>query len=401
MSLRSRKRAFKSGRSSPTPVASLLLDLQCPGCRRTFSERPPRTYCLECSRTLTARYDLEAAKEQMSRDVLRRRPPDLRRFEELLPLREKASRVTLGEMETPVLKLEDPELAPGGELLLKCDGYLPTGTFKARGMAIAVSKAKELGFRDLFVPTAGNAGAALAAYAARGGLRSLVFMPKDAPENAQRQVELYGGELRTVPGHIGDAGRLGREEAKARGAFDVSTLREPWRAEGKKTMGLELFWALGPEGMPDAIVYPTGGGTGLLGMQRAFAQLQAMGWLAKVPRLYAAQAKGCAPVVEALKRGRSKVEPVASPRTAAAGLRVPSPFSSEDILEAVRSSRGGGVAVPEETIEPAARRFMAAHGVSVARETGAALSGVRLLRQEGAIDRSDRVLVYNTGLWMG
>ncbi len=382
-------------------MASLLQDLMCPGCRRAFSERPARTYCLECSRTLVARYDLEAAKERMSRDRLRARPPDLRRFEELLPLRDSSSRVSLGENETPLLKVADPELAPGGELLIKCDGFLPTGTFKARGMAVAVSKAKELGLKDLFVPTAGNAGAALAAYAARGGLRSLVFMPQDAPESARTQVALYGGELRTVQGHIGDAGRIGREEAKRRGAFDVSTLREPWRAEGKKTMGFEIFWTLGPEGMPDAIVYPTGGGTGLVGMQRAFSQLQEMGWLSKVPRLYAAQPKGCAPVVEALKRGREKVEPVASPTTAAAGLRVPSPFSSEDILDAVRSTHGGGVSVPESAIEPAARRFMSAHGISVARETGVALAGVQLLRQEGAVDRSDRVLVYNTGLWMG
>ena len=382
-------------------MASLLVDLLCPSCRRSFSDVPARSYCLECSRTLLARYDMEAAKEKMTRARLRGRPGDLRRFEEILPIRSAQARVSLGETETPIVRVSDPELAPGGELLVKMDGYLPTGTFKARGMAIAVSKAKELGQRSLFVPTAGNAGAALAAYAARGGLRSLVYMPESAPEAARHQVELYGGELCTVPGHIGDAGRIGREEAARRGAFDVSTLREPWRAEGKKTMGLEMFWALGREGMPSAIMYPTGGGTGLLGMHRAFSQLREMGWLHDFPRLYAAQAEGCAPVVEALRRGRERIAPVAAPKTSAAGLRVPAPFSSEDILAAVRATKGGGVAVPEEAIEPSARRFMGLHGLSVARETGAALGGLKILREEGAIDRQERVLVYNTGLWMG
>ncbi|MDE1821623.1 MAG: threonine synthase [Euryarchaeota archaeon] len=382
-------------------MVSFLRDLICPACRRTFADRPARTFCQECGRTLVARYDLEQVKEKMTRDRLRARPPDLRRFEELLPIREARSQVSLGEMETPVLRVNDPELAPRGELWVKCDGSLPTGTFKARGMAIAVSKAKELGLQSLFVPTAGNAGAALAAYAARGSMKALVFMPQGAPESAQRQVEAYGGELRTVPGHIGDAARVGREEATRRRAFDVSTLREPWRAEGKKTMGLEIFWQMGREGMPSAIVYPTGGGTGLVGMHRAFTQLRELGWLDQVPRLYAAQSEGCAPVVEALRRGAEQVTPVKDPRTEAAGLRVPSPFSSEDILGAVRATRGGGVAVKETAIAPAARRFMAAHGISVARETGTALAGLRQLREEGAIDPQERVLVYNTGLWVG
>jgi threonine synthase len=382
-------------------VTSLLLDLRCPECGRVFDASKVQTFCVPCQRTLTARYDLERAKELLSPAVLAARPADLWRWEELLPLQDPAHRVVLGEPETPILRVRDRDLLPWGELWIKHDGALPTGTFKARGMAMAVSRALELGVGSLFVPTAGNAGAALAAYARRAQLPALVFMPQDAPEAAKEQVQRYGGDLRTVDGHIGDAGRLGREEAARRGAFDVSTLREPYRAEGKKTMGLEIFSALGAAALPDAIVYPTGGGTGILGMHRAFSQLREMGWIARLPRLYAAQAEGCAPVVDALEHGRARVEPVKDPRTAAAGLRVPSPFSSEDLLEAIRSTGGGGVAVPDSEIQHEVHQLALRHGVALAREVGAALAGLSRLRAGGAIVSGERVLVYGTGGWSG
>lgn len=380
-------------------MPSLLLDLVCPGCKKVFAPTQVQTFCVGCQRTLLARYDLIRAREVLRRATLRERPADLWRWEELLPLQDPAGKVTLGEPVSPILQVRDREIWPGGELRIKHDGGLPTGTFKARGMAMAVSRARELGISALFVPTAGNAGAALAAYARRAGMSALVFMPEASPASAQEQVRRYGAELRTVPGHIGDAGRLGREEAARRGAFDVSTLREPYRAEGKKTMGLEIFEALGKEGLPDAIVYPTGGGTGILGMYRSFQQLREIGWMDASPRLYAAQAAGCAPVVHALDRQLSKVEPVASPTTGAAGLRVPSPFSSEDILEAIRGTRGGGVAVPEEEILASVRAMASRHGIGLAREVGAALAGARHLLASGAISPGERVLVYGTGGW--
>lgn len=387
--------------SVPLTVPSLLTDLVCPGCQRVFDASKLQGYCTTCSRTLLSRYDLEMAKNLLSVDSWLERPPDLWRFEELLPIQDPAFRTSLGEVETPILRLWDEAFGLDTELLLKQDGSLPTGTFKARGMAVAVSRARELGAKELFVPSAGNAGAAMAAYARRAGLRATVYLPKDAPASAQEQVLRYGGFLRTVEGHIGDAGRVAREEAGARGAFDLSTLREPYRAEGKKTMGLEIFLRCGRGRMPDAIVYPTGGGTGILGMRRAFQQLKQMGWMGESPRLYAAQAEGCAPVIDALEHHLPKVRPVASPTTGAAGLRVPAPFSSEDILEALRGTHGGGAAVPEADIELAARRLAGKHGISVAREVGAALAAVAILRERRALDRGDRVLVYGTGGWAG
>ena len=378
-------------------MPSLLRHFECPGCHRTWSPREPATYCTGCERTLRSVYDLAAARDRLSLASLRARGPSLWRFQELLPILDPGNQVTLGEGETPILPVGEPRYAPGLTLLVKDDGLLPTGSFKARGMAVAVSRARELGIGTVMVPSAGNAGAALAAYARRASITARIYMPRDAPRSARDQVTAYGGTLRLVEGHIGDAGRIAREEAKGSGAFDISTLREPGRAEGKKTMGLEIAVALGPGSLPDAIVYPTGGGTGLLGMHHAFQELTEMGWIEKVPRLYAAQSSGCAPVVEALRKGRSRVEPVAHPETIAAGLRVPNPFSSEDILQAVRSTGGGGVAVPDPAILEATRWMASRHGISICREAGCALAGIRLLREEGTLDAGERVLLYNTG----
>lgn len=377
--------------------SSLLLDLVCPGCLQHVSADRLQSFCAACGRTYLARYDLETAHRVLTPQTWAARASDLWRFQELLPVKDLRSKVTLGEGGTPILKLRDDEFAPGVDLLIKDDGLLPTGSFKARGMAVAVTRAKELGATSLTAPSAGNAGAALAAYACRAGLKATVYMPRNSPVGAQDQVRAYGGDLRLVEGHIGDAGRLARQDAAATGAFDLSTLREPYRAEGKKTMGFEIFMSLGRAGLPSAVVYPTGGGTGLLGMVQAFRQLRDLGWMDAPPRLYAAQAAGCAPVVDALQRHLSKVEPVAQPVTAASGLRVPAPFSSEDILQAIRSTDGGGVAVAETDLAAARQAMGRKHGLSMALEAGAAVAGLRALMAEGQIARGERVLVYSTG----
>jgi len=376
-------------------VGNLLLRLECPSCKRAWSPREPVGHCVACSRTLRAIYDMEAAKNRLSVHLWDSRPPGLWRFEELLPLEDPSQKVSLGEVETPLLRVAGN--GPDRGFLLKLDGVLPTGSFKARGMAMAVSRARELGLRKVAVPSAGNAGGALAAYARRAGLEATIFLPRDSPGMARTQIQLYGARLEEVAGHIGDAARACREYAAQTGAFDLSTLREPYRAQGKKTMGLEIFWQTRGSTGPDVIIYPTGGGTGILGLAWAFEELRSLGWIDRLPRLYAAQSEGCGPVVEALERHRTRVSPVPEPRTLASGLRVPSPFSSEDILAAIRLTQGGGVCVSDEEMVKEVRSLARRAGVWVSWEVGAALAGRRKLLETEAIEPGETVLVYGTG----
>jgi len=315
----------------------------------------------------------------------------------LLPVRQSESVATLGEGFSPILRLGVSAAAPGVRLLLKDDGLLPTGSFKARGMAVAVSRAHELGLRDLFVPSAGNAGIALAAYGARAGRRVRVYLPERTARSVQETCRNYGAEVIAVPGTIREAGASAREREKGRGSFDMSTLREPYRVEGKKTMGLEIFEQF-PEGeLPDAILYPTGGGTGLVGMYKAFSELRSVGLLEKIPRLYAVQPSGCAPVVRALQDGSPRVEPWERPSTLAPGLLVPSPFASERILEAVRESRGGGVVVEDRELVEAMVDLARREGVSASPEGAAPYAAVGALVRDGKIRSGETVLLYNTG----
>jgi threonine synthase len=274
---------------------------------------------------------------------------------------------------------------------------MPTGSFKARGMTVAVSRAWELGLHELFVPSAGNAGTALSAYAARAGVTARVYVPERTPEPIKQAIRLYGAELVEVPGTIREAGEAARTREKDRASFDMSTLREPYRVEGKKTMGLEIVEQAGPEGMPDAILYPTGGGTGIVGMAKAFRELRSLGLLEQTPRLYAVQPEGCAPVVRALADGATKVVPWTDPATIAPGLLVPSPFASERILEAVRESRGTGVTVSDREIVRAMRELAVHHGVSASPEAAAPYAALPKLLREGAIRSGERVLLYLTG----
>ncbi len=298
---------------------------------------------------------------------------------------------------TPILTLTDIPQAPAIRVLVKDDGLLPTGSFKSRGMAVAVSRARELGVNDFFVPSAGNAGVALSAYGARAGSHVRIYLPQQTSPSLQEQCRRYGAEVITVPGTIREAGQMGRAAEAKQGSFDMSTLREPYRAEGKKTMGFEIY-EQSPEGsFPDAILYPTGGGTGLIGMYRAFEQLRELGLIERIPRLYAIQPEGCAPVVRALRDASASVKPWDDPHTLAPGLLVPAPFASERILESVRESRGNGETVSDRSILDAMAELSARHGLSASPEGAAPFAALGPLVRNREIRSGETVLLYNTG----
>jgi threonine synthase len=391
---------YPLGRSGVPPVTetgSLLNALECPACRATVDADRVASTCPACGQTLYATYDLSRLGALPWLQSLSSRPATLWRYRELLPVRSFERVTTLGEGFTPLIPLGEAEGADGLTLALKDDGSMPTGSFKARGMAVAVSRAKELGLSALYVPSAGNAGVALSAYAARGALKARVYLPERTPRPMKDAVRLYGGEVVEVRGTIREAGEVARLQEQGRGSFDLSTLREPYRLEGKKTMGFEIFEQSFGEGMPDAIVYPTGGGTGLVGMAKAFAELRTVGLLDRSPRLYAVQPEGCAPVVRALSEDAGRVTPWTDPHSIAPGLLVPAPFSSERILEAVRSTRGGGVTVTDREILDAMRALASRHGVSASPEGAAPYAALPRLVRNRSIRPGERVLLYNTG----
>ena len=337
---------------------------------------------------LSAFYDYERAKESLSPVSIQRRPPSLWRYTEVLPVADRTGIVSLGEGYTPIVRLS-------GSLAVKDDGLQPTGTFKARGMSVSVSRARELGIRKLAVPSAGNAGAALACYAAAAGLTSRVYMPKESPPSTVKEVKAYGGELVMVDGNISDAGAAMANDA--RGYFDMSTLKEPYRLEGKKTMGYEIAEQTGLS-LPNVIVYPTGGGTGLLGMWKAFGEMEELGWIGKErPRMLAVQAEACEPIVEAFAEGRDSLEgPAHDGPTVASGLRVPKPFAARQILQVLKVSRGSAVAVAESSIVES-MKALAKRGVFACPEGAATLAAYEKLLSEGRIERDEGVLLYNTG----
>ncbi len=320
------------------------------------------------------------------------------RYREWLPLADGEAPVTLGEGGTPLLAA--PRLAAlygFHDLWVKDEGANPTGSFKARGLAAAVTRAAYAGARAFVVPTAGNAGVALAAYAARAGARARVYAPASTPATILAQIRGFGGDLVLVDGHIGDCGKAARAYAAETGAVDVSTLREPYRIEGKKTLGLELAEQLDWR-LPDAIVYPTGGGTGLIGMWKAFTELATAGWLdGKVPRMYGVQAAGCAPIVRAFDTGADACVPWQDSWTMAAGLRVPGPLGDRLMLRTLRQSGGGVVAVSDAQLAAAARDLQTVEGIDASPEGGAALAGAVALKTRGALRAAERIVVFNTG----
>ena len=378
-------------------TGSLLRTLDCRACCSSADHTRPVGTCPTCGQALLATYDLEKLDPRAWRGDLDHRVPSLWRYRELLPVLRTEEVVTLGEGFSPILPLGEVADAPGVRLVLKDDGGLPTGSFKARGMSVAVSRARELGLRTLFVPSAGNAGVALSAYGARAGLAVRVYLPERTPEPLKEGCRSYGAAVVEVPGTLREVGAAARAAEAGTGAFEMSTLREPYRVEGKKTMGLEIFEQSGADGLPDAIVYPTGGGTGLVGMYKAFQELRALGLAERMPRLYAVQPEACAPIVAALRAGAPRATPWTDPRTIAPGLLVPAPFASERILEAVRGSRGGGTTVSDRSIVTAMRELARLHGVSASPEGAATYAALPALARDGAIRPGETVLLYNTG----
>ncbi len=377
---------------------SYLSHLQCSHCERVFDADQLIRVCPECELPLLARYDLAKAAAELDRDALPCRPASMWRFHELLPVRDPAHIVTLGEGGKPVLKLDRLGESLGlKHLTIKDEGQNPTGSFKALGLATAVSRAIELGVTEFVIPTAGNAGGALAAYAARAGAKAHVYMPGDAPLVNITEVQMTGADLQLVNGLINDAGREAAVAAAAGGWFDVSTLKEPYRVEGKKIMGYELAMAFDWQ-LPDVIIYPTGGGTGLIGMWKAFAEMEAMGWIGSYrPRMVAAQSSGCAPVVKAFEAGAETAVPWENAATLAGGLRVPVVIGGRLMLTALRESHGTGVAVSDNHILDAQQRLAIREGMFVSLEAAATVAALEELVQSGWIHPHERVLIFNTG----
>jgi threonine synthase len=381
-----------------SPFQSALLGFECFDCGAGCDLAAPRSVCERCGRPLVARYDLTAVRASAPRDSLGRHGTDLWRYRAVLPFAPSFPVVRLGEGGTPLLPLPRLAEALGMERLwLKEESPNPTQSFKARGLALAVNGALAWGRRGIALPSAGNAGSAAAAYAAAAGLACRVAIPEDTPEAFALQLAAFGAEVRRVRGTISDCGRVVAEWAPAPEWWNVATFREPFRLEGKKTLGYEIAEQLAWD-LPDAILYPTGGGTGLVGMAKAFRELEALGWVgARLPRLVAVQVDGCAPVVRAFERGAARTEPWAGAATLASGLRVPAPFADTLILEAVRASGGTAVAVGEEAMLDGMAELARSEGCYACPEGGATVAALRALLARGELARDARVVVFDTG----
>ncbi len=350
-------------------------------------------------RPLWVRYDLPRVSASMSKDELARRPPTMWRYRELLPVGTDFPEVTLGEGMSPLIPCPSIGARLGlNQLVVKDESQLPTGSFKCRGLSMAITMAKRFGVKRVAIPTAGNAGGAAAAYAARAGIEIYIFMPEDTPIVNQYEAAIAGGRVFLVDGLINDCARLVRAGQEVLGWLDLSTLKEPYRIEGKKTMGLELAEQLDWQ-LPDVILYPTGGGTGLIGMWKAFHELASIGWLAstKMPRMVSVQSDGCCPIVKAFAAGNRFAEVFTGAATCASGLRVPSAVGDFMILDAVRESSGRVVAVPESEIVDWTRRVCSTEGISLCPESACCFAALDQLTSEGWIDADEHVVVYNTG----
>jgi len=378
---------------------NFVTHLECAHCGRRCDATQVHHLCAACQSPLWVRYDLDALKKAFPRESLFGRPPTMWRYLELLPVRDVTKLVSLTETITPVL--EAKRLAAEFEvrhLYVKDESRLPTGSFKARGMSVAISKANEFGIKRVAVPTAGNAGGALAAYAARAGMEAYVFMPDDTPAINRKECFLAGAKTFLVNGLITDCGRIVAEGKARKNWFDVSTLKEPYRVEGKKTMGLELAEQFDWE-LPDVILYPTGGGTGLIGMWKAFQELAALDWLksTRKPRTIACQSDGCAPIALAFERGERFATRFEKAETIASGLRVPVALGDFMILDAIRESGGLALALPEGDIPKWMHLASSKEGLALCPETAVCLGALEVLLDRGAIQRDERILIFNTG----
>ena len=373
-------------------------NLECSFCHREYDARRLQNVCTECGKPLLVRYDLKRIAKFLTRQALYARRSDLWRYREMLPVRREDNIVTLGEGWTPLLPAKTLGASLGvGDLLIKDESLNPTQSFKARGMSVAVSMAKELGARKLAAPSAGNAAGALAAYCARAGIAAYIFMPRDTPRANVIECEVAGANVTLVDGLITDCGVEVAKRKDTEGWFDVSTLREPYRVEGKKTLGYELAeqseWNL-----PDVIVYPTGGGTGLVGMWKAFDELQHLGWIGdKRPRMVSVQAAGCAPIVRAFEAGDRFAAEFEDARTVASGLRVPKAIGDFLILDAIRESGGTAITVTDDEMLEGSREMARTTGIFASPEGGACVPALRKLLERGDVKSNEKVVLFNTG----
>ena len=377
---------------------SYLIDLECPQCHQIFSAEEAQTFCHECHTPILARYDLAKLQRDLDRNELQLRPPGMWRWRELLPVNDLSYIASLGEGDTPLIPLPRLGKILGvPKLLAKDESINPTASFKARGLSAAVSKAKELGLHKLAIPTAGNAGGALAAYASRARIKSTAVMPVDTPKAIINECQLYGANVVLVDGLISDCAQVVDEMTSSGEWFSVSTFREPYRLEGKKIMGFELAetfeWQL-----PDVIIYPTGGGTGLVGMWKAFLELNSLGWLesSHLPKLISVQSEGCAPVVKAFQSGSENCEFWENAETIAGGIRVPLSLADRLILEILRESGGSAVAVKDGAMIAAQSQLAKQEGIFASPEGAATLAAVNQLLADGTIQPNDSVVLFIT-----
>jgi threonine synthase len=374
-----------------------ITHLECSQCGKQHEAGRPHNLC-GCGGPLLVRYDLEKVRQSWNRDWIASGPSTMWRYAPVLPVSKPAAIVSLGEGMTPLIQTPRLGARVGAhDLWVKDEGINPTGSFKARGLACAVSMCRELGITRVAIPSAGNAASALAAYAAAAGMEAHIFMPRDVPQSNYIECRAFGARVTLVDGLISDCGRIVAERKDAEGWFDVSTLKEPYRIEGKKTMGYELAeqfrWQL-----PDAVFYPAGGGVGLIGMWKAFAEMEALGWIGpKRPKMIVVQAAGCAPVVRAFERGEPRAEFWQNAHTAASGLRVPKPLGDVLMLDAVRASGGTALAVTDEEMLDAGLELGALEGIFAAPEGAACVAAVRKLIGSGFLKSEERIVLYNTG----
>ena len=377
---------------------SFLSHLECGLCGKQQDADKVWNLCPECSKPFLVRYDLEAAAKTFKKDKLASREPNLWRYHEMLPVRDAKYRICLGEGYTPMTRAERLANEVGfAGLYIKDEGMNPTTSFKARGLGMAVSRAYELGVKEVSIPSAGNAAGAMSAYAAAAGMKAFVFMPQDVPRPFISECKALGAEVTLVDGLITDCGKAAAELVKQHNRFDVSTLKEPYRIEGKKTMGYEVAEQMNWD-LPDVIIYPTGGGTGMVGMWKAFAEMEALGWIGpKRPRMVTVQSTGCAPMVRAFEQGTEFAEPWEGAKTVADGLRVPAAVGDFLILRALRESNGIAVAVSDDDLMAGANKIGRTQGMFVAPEGGATLAAFEQLRNQGWIKDDEKVLLFNTG----
>ncbi|WP_283152499.1 threonine synthase [Guptibacillus hwajinpoensis] len=378
---------------------SMVSHLSCPKCNKTYDSDKIQQLCV-CGSPLLVEYDLDEVKKRLTKEMIAGREQSLWRYHELLPVKEEKNKVSFEEGMTPFLPL--PSLGQKmnlSNLYIKDEGMVPTGSFKARGAAVGISKAKELGVQNLAMPTNGNAGAAWSLYAAKAGLEAHIVMPVDAPEITRKEVSISGAHLYLVNGLISDAGKIVGDLVKEQGFYDASTLKEPYRIEGKKTMGYEIAEQLNWE-LPDVILYPTGGGVGLIGIYKAFLELQKLGWIKdqKLPRLVAVQSEGCAPIVKAFEEGKTESEFWKNSITHAFGINVPKAIGDFLVLDAIYQTEGCAVAVSEEAIRTSQREVAALEGQFICPEGASTFAAAERLRERNWIKEDEQVICLNTGL---